>query len=115
MAQSESIVFAHLFHIIWEDDCLVFCFARSKTDQIGRNRDQLRHVYATPMSPATCPFLALSSYIFANPGLTDSGGDGYGRLFPVGDQYGWFMECLLWVIEKNTCSPRSKSLSLNIE
>jgi hypothetical protein len=101
MARSESIVFAHLFHITWEDDCLVFWFARSKTNQTGRNRDQLWHVYATPMSPATCPVLALVSYIFANPGLTDSDGDGYGQLFQGGDQYGRFMDCLQRVIEMN--------------
>ncbi len=101
MARSESIVFAHLFHITWEDDCLVFWFARSKTYQMGRNRDQLWHVYAKLMSPATCPVLALVSYIFANPGLTDSDRDGYGRLFLAGDQYGRFMDCLRRVIKKN--------------
>jgi hypothetical protein len=72
MARSESIVFAHLFHITWEDDCLVFRFAKSNTDQTWRNKDQLWHVYATPSSPATCPVLALATYIFANPCLTDS-------------------------------------------
>jgi hypothetical protein len=101
MAQSKSIVFAHLFHITREDDCLVFWFARSKTNQMGRNRDQLWHVYSMPMSPATCPVLALSSYIFANPCLIDSDGDGYGWLFSGGDQYGQFMDCLRWVIKKN--------------
>ncbi len=111
MARSESIVFAHLFHITWEDDCLVFRFAKSKTDQTGRNKDQLWHVYATPSSPPTCPVLALATYIFANPGLTDSnmsemqtseGEDGEvsGRLFPGGDQYGRFMDCLRRTIEK---------------
>ena len=53
------------------------------------------------MSPATCPVLALASYIFADPGLTDSDGDGYGWLFPGGDQYGRFMDCLRRVIEMN--------------
>jgi hypothetical protein len=36
MARSESIVHAHFFHITWEDDCLAFHFAKSKTDQTGR-------------------------------------------------------------------------------
>jgi hypothetical protein len=53
------------------------------------------------MSPATCSVLALASNIFANPGLTDSDVDGYGLLFPGGNQYGQFMDCLQWVIEKN--------------
>ena len=41
MVRSESIVFAHFFHITWKDDCLVFWFAKSKIDQTGRNRGQL--------------------------------------------------------------------------
>ncbi len=52
------------------------------------------------MSPANCSVLALASYIFANPGLTDSDRDGYGRLFPVGYQYSRFMDCLQSVNKK---------------
>ena len=52
MSRSENIVHAHLFHITWEDDCLAFRFAKSKTDQTGRNSDQVWHVYATPDKPA---------------------------------------------------------------
>jgi hypothetical protein len=37
MARSESIVTANFFHITWEDDSLVFRFAKSKSDQTGRN------------------------------------------------------------------------------
>jgi len=107
MARSESIVFAHLFHITWEDDCLVFRFAKSKTDQTGRNANQVWHVYATPMQPATCPVLALATYVFANPGITNVQESDrednviIGRLFPGGDQYGRFMACLHCVIENN--------------
>ena len=53
MARSESIVTANFFHITWEDDSLVFRFAKSKTDQTGRNTHQVWHVYATPEKPAT--------------------------------------------------------------
>jgi hypothetical protein len=67
MARSESIVHAHFFHIMWEDDCLAFRFAKSKTDQTGRNSDQVWHVYATPNNACVCPVLALATYIFANP------------------------------------------------
>jgi hypothetical protein len=67
MARSESIVHAHFFHITWEDDCLAFCFAKSKTDQMVRNSDQVWHVYATPNNRCVCPVLALAKYIFANP------------------------------------------------
>lgn len=114
MARSESVVYANFFHVTWEDDCLVFRFPKSKTDQTGRNRDQLWHVYATPNNPATCPVLALATYIFTNPGLTqrnfmdDSAnsqdredGDNTGRLFPGGDQYGCFMDCLRRIVLNN--------------
>ena len=116
MARSESIVSAHFYHITWEDDSLVFRFAKSKTDQTGRNANQAWHVYATPDKPATCPVLALATYVFLNPGLTDmweSTDDMRdvdagvcdnvcsGRLFPGGDQYGRFMDCLYRVTEKN--------------
>jgi hypothetical protein len=109
MARSDNIVHAHLFHITWEDDCLAFRFAKSKTDQTGRNSAQVWHVYATPDKPATCPVLALATYVFANPGLTNienfavinEDGNPSGRLFPGGDQYGRFVDCLRRIIEDN--------------
>ena len=109
MSRSDNIVHAHLFHITWEDDCLAFRFAKSKTDQTGRNSDQVWHVYATPDKPATCPVLALATYLFANPGLTnvetftetDEDGNPSGRLFPGGEQYHRFMDCLRRIIENN--------------
>jgi len=118
MARSESIVHAHFFHIAWEDDCLVFRFAKSKTDQTGRNSDQVWHVYATPNKPCVCPVLALATYIFANPSLTyveecteaDRESNVSGRLFPGGDQYHWFMDCLRRIVEKK----QSEFLALGI-
>jgi len=111
MARSESIVTANFFHITWEDDSLVFRFAKSKSDQTGRNTNQVWHVYASPDKPATCPVLALATYLFSNPGLTDVCGDvddmdgnkngSSSRLFPGSDQYGRFMACLHRVIENN--------------
>jgi len=118
MSRSDNIVRAHLFHIAWEDDCLAFCFAKSKMDQTGRNSDQVWHVYVTPDKPATCPVLALATYVFANPGLTnvdnftetDEDGNPSGRLFPGGEQYPRFMDCLHRVIKKN----RDEFLELGI-
>jgi hypothetical protein len=117
MARSENFVFANFFHVTWEDDCLVFCFAKSKTDQTGRNRVQLWHVYANPNNPATCPVLALVTYIFANPGLTqrnfkdDSAdsqdredGDNTGRLFPGGTNM-----VALWIASARLSTTIAKS------
>ena len=41
MSRSDNIVHAHLFHVTWGDNCLAFHFAKSKTDQTGRNSDQV--------------------------------------------------------------------------
>jgi hypothetical protein len=64
MARSENI-----FRITWEDDCLIFQFAKAKQTKQGHNKDQLWHVYATPKNRATCPVLAMATYTFANLGL----------------------------------------------
>ena len=77
--------------------------------QMGKNSDQVWHVYATPEKPAMCPVLSLATYVFANPGLTnvenfsetDEDGKPSRRLFPGGDQYGRFMDCLCQIIENN--------------
>jgi hypothetical protein len=108
MARLKSIVHAHFFHSTWEDDCLAFCFAKSKMDQTGRISDQVWHVYATPYNRCVCPVLALATYIFANPSLTnvenftetDKDGNLSGRLFPGGGQYGRFMDCLRRVLRR---------------
>jgi hypothetical protein len=69
MARSENVVNAHILHVHWDADCLVFRFVKSKGDQTGKNRDQEWHVYANPHTPSVCPVLALGCYIFANPGV----------------------------------------------
>ena len=35
MARSENVVNAHIFHVEWHADCLVFHFVKSKGDQTG--------------------------------------------------------------------------------
>ncbi len=64
---------------------------------MGRNSNQVWHV------------LALTIYVFATPGLTnvenftETNGDGNpsSRLFPGGDQYGHFMDCLCQIMDNN--------------
>jgi hypothetical protein len=68
MARSKNVVQAHILHVHWEDDCLVFCFVKSKDNQTGQNRNQEWHVYANPHNPEICPVHALACYIFSNPG-----------------------------------------------
>jgi hypothetical protein len=73
MARSENVVDSHVENIYFDNDCLVFQFAKTKCDQTGKNADQLWHVYATPNNPVTCPVLALARYLFANPGVMIDG------------------------------------------
>lgn len=111
MARSENVVHAHMFHITWENDSLVFRFVKSKGDQTGKNRDQAWHVYANPNNPAVCPVLAMACYVFANPGIfgasaeeghdaNDPGIEHLGRLFPGAYQYERFMDCIHRIIAK---------------
>ncbi|KAL3771060.1 hypothetical protein ACHAWU_006437 [Discostella pseudostelligera] len=110
MARSENVVHAHMFHVTWDNDSLVFRFVKSKGDQTGRNRDQAWHVYANLNNPAVCPVLTMGCYIFANPGIfgvddSDStnldGSDHNGRLFPGSYQYERFMDCMHRIIAKH--------------
>jgi hypothetical protein len=73
MARSENVVDSHVENVYFENDCLVFQFAKTKCDQTGKNADQLWHEYATPNNPTTCPVLSLSCYLFANPGVMIEG------------------------------------------
>ena len=116
MVRSENVVHAHILHVSWHADCLVFCFIKSKGDQMGWNHDQEWHVYANPHHPKICPVLALACYIFSNPGITNRHnlresdevgsdevgheGNSAGCLFPGGNQYNQFMDCLCQIIEK---------------
>jgi hypothetical protein len=63
------VVHAHILHIEWNADALVFCFVKSKGDQTGCNSNQEWHVYANPHNPKIYPVLALACYIFSNPGI----------------------------------------------
>jgi len=124
MARSENVVHAHMFHITWENDSLVFRFVKSKGDQTGKKRDQAWHVYANPNNSAVCPVLAIAMacYIFTNPGIFGaSAEEGHnasmmttllevpeepgmeehgGQLFPGAYQYVWFMDCIHRIIAK---------------
>ena len=116
MARSENVVHAHILHVEWNADSLVFRFVKSKGDQTGRNSDQEWHVFANPHNPEICPVLALACYLFSNPGIFSAadmedmvveGGEGGpdsqkgGRLFPGGNQYDRFMDCLHRIVAKH--------------
>ncbi len=122
-SHGEIVKYCACTYFAWplDADCLVFCFVKSKGNQMRQNSYQEWHVYANPHNPGICPVIALGCYIFANPGIfTDEmeehedgveveaqGGDGAGHpcshkghLFPGGNQYEQFTDCLHRIIEK---------------
>jgi hypothetical protein len=111
MARCKNVVHAHILRIEWNADSLVFCFVKSKGGQTGLNSVREWHVYANPHNHKICPVLALACYIFSNLGVflaavddkvVEGGRAGTQKecLFPGGNQYGRFMDCLLRILAK---------------
>ena len=48
----ESISFGQLK---WENDHVKVYFSKHKSDQIGLNKDEARHIYSNPKDPVVCP------------------------------------------------------------
>ena len=91
---TESISFAQM---TWENDHLKVYFARHKSDQIGLNKDEARHVYSNPCCPVVCPIRALASYCLAFPLVVVDGG----KLFPGTEQKSRFGKCLHRILNNN--------------
>lgn len=72
MKRAENCVNAKINHIKFDDDCLVFSFAKSKGHQNGEEHVGPWHVYSNPLEPHICPVLALARYIFAFPEVLSS-------------------------------------------
>ena len=53
----------------WEIDHLKIYFPKHKSDQIGLNKDEARHVYSNLNDPSVCPLRALVSYLLVYPSI----------------------------------------------
>ncbi|RHZ32693.1 hypothetical protein DYB31_008890 [Aphanomyces astaci] len=96
MARSKSTETIQLGHLSYEEDAVGITFFKSKTDQDGSKRRDPRHIYANPLQPHTCAFLALGLYLACNPMLAA------GALFPGSSQRTRFGKGLkLALIEDN--------------
>ncbi|RHY54550.1 hypothetical protein DYB38_008516 [Aphanomyces astaci] len=80
MARSKSTETIQLGHLSYEEDAVGITFFKSKIDQDGSKRRDPRHIYANPLQPHTCAFLALGLYLDCNPMLAA------GALFPGSSQ-----------------------------
>ena len=81
----------------WENYHLKIYFRKKKSDQIGLNKDEARHVYSNPNDPAVCPLHALVSYLLVFP---SNFGDG-NKFFPGKDQKKRFNTYLHRVTKSN--------------
>ncbi|ETV64268.1 hypothetical protein H257_18824 [Aphanomyces astaci] len=68
MARSKSTETIQLSHFSYEEDAVGITFMKSKTAKRKKRRDP-RHVYANPLRPHTCAFLALGLYLACNQTL----------------------------------------------
>ena len=66
----------------WENNYLKIYFPKHKSDQIGLNKDEARHVYSNPNNPSVCPLRTLTFYLIAFPSVFVDGN----KLFPGKDQ-----------------------------
>ncbi|EKX40809.1 hypothetical protein GUITHDRAFT_113076 [Guillardia theta CCMP2712] len=96
--RSETLDELHMEHFDWRNDSLVLTIVKSKNDDAGNSVDmisqQVRHVFAAPHQPHTCPILALALYTIAQP-------RGYGnstKFFPGNDQKQRFSKVLQRVL-----------------
>ena len=51
LAQSDNCISMNVNHVQWENDSLVFYFAKTKGDQLGDKSGDPWHVYSNPKNP----------------------------------------------------------------
>ena len=83
MKRAESVVACKIDHIWMANDSMIFQFAKSKGMPDGEDHVGPWHVYANPLQPNVCPFLAMAIYLFTYPELLSSNSS----LFPGNYQY----------------------------
>ena len=86
MKRAESVVACKIDHIWMANDSMIFQFAKSKGMPDGEDHVCPWHVYANPLQPNVCPFLAMAIYLFTYPELLSSNSS----LFPGNYQYDRF-------------------------
>ena len=72
MARADNVVHMSVEHIEWNDDCLVFYFATTKTDPNGEKQRLPWHVSSNPLKPHICLVLAMAKYVLSTPGIVEN-------------------------------------------
>ena len=81
----------------WENDHLEIYFPKHKSNQIGLNKDEARHVYSNLNNPSDFLSRALVSHLLVFPSIFVDGK----KLFPGKDSRKRFNTCLHMVIKSN--------------
>ena len=81
----------------WENDSLLFYFAKTKGDQSGDKSGDMWHVYSNPNNPELCPVLALANYLLSHPDLMN----GKCIILPGKNQYDRFIKIFYRVVHGN--------------
>ena len=97
MARSDNICKAHINHITWDNDSLVFYFIKSKGDHKIVNIYEQWHAYSNPFNPFIWSILALTRYVFCNPSVLD----GSRKEFESTDPYQHYLKELCRILETN--------------
>ena len=85
MKRAENCVTAKINHISFDEDALVFAFAKTKGNQTG-DKFGPWHVYANTKTPWICPVFAMTRYFFYFPDALRSDAP----LFEGTSQYNWY-------------------------
>jgi hypothetical protein len=64
ISRTDSVDCLMLQHFEWEGDAMIIEEQGHKVDQTGENKFG-KHIYANPLEPSVCPYLALAVYIFS--------------------------------------------------
>ena len=97
MKRAENYVDAKISPIRFENDCLIFEFAKSKGHQKAKDHVGSCHVYTNPHDPFMCPVLALARYIFTYPDVLC----GRSPLFEGKNQYSTYSEIFSKLVKEN--------------
>lgn len=97
MSRSEATESISFSQMRWENNTLKVFFPRHKGDAVGLTKDEARHVYSNPLTPAVCPLRALASYLMIFPKILIDGN----CLFPGTQQKSRFNRLLHEVLMKH--------------
>ena len=97
ISRSETTEIIFFEQMKWENDHLKIYIPKHKSDQIGLNKNEARHIYSNPKNPSVFPLRALASYLLVFPSIFVDAK----RLFPGQDQKKRFNTCLHRVTKTN--------------